>query len=139
MYATVPLIVTTTAHGGARAGAGRKSVFPSKALAKPFAMDFTPAGRAKLDALVAKTGLSRNAVIATLALQFADFVAFPIGEGRPFPDKARHVLSIRVPREAAAKLAAARIRTEHSYSDIGELLVTVFGRKARYPRVVRRR
>lgn len=134
-YATVPLIMTT-AHGGARAGAGRKSVFAAKALSKPFAMDFTPAGRARLDALVDRTGLSRNAVIATLALQFGDDVVFTDGV-RPYPAKARTVLSIRMPRDAAAKLAAARIRTGRSYSDVGEELVTTFGRKARYPRVRR--
>jgi hypothetical protein len=123
--------MTTPRHGGARAGAGRKSVFTSKALAKPFAMDFTPAGRRALSALVKHTGLSRNSVIAVLALQHADHVAFAVAA--PYPDKARQVLSIRVPREAGAKLAAARVRTGHSYSDIGEELVREFAERTKFP------
>src|SRR5262245_15978214 len=137
MCETVLIVTTKQQHGGARPGAGRKSVFRSKALDKPFAMDFTPAGRRALDVLVRRTGLSRNAVVGTLALRFADRVTF--NGATPYPDKARSVLSIRVPREAAAKLTAARIRTAHSYSDIGEALVREFGDEARYPDPSRRR
>lgn len=132
MYDTVDLNMTTQAHGGARLGAGRKSVFKAKALEKPFAMDFTPRGRRALDAIVRRTGLSRNAVIGTLALRFADRVAFT--DDQPYPDKARKVLSIRVPPTAGAKLAAARVRTGHSYSDIGEALVRQYGDEASYPK-----
>jgi len=112
-------------------------VFATKALPKPFAMDFTEAGLRRLAAVVKRTGLSRNAVLAVLALQFADAVTFAESARAPFPDKSRRVLSIRVPRDAGAKLAAARIRTGHSYSDIGEALVTTYGKRARYPRVLR--
>ena len=131
MYATV-LNVTTPKHGGARAGAGRKSIFGTTALPKPFPMDFTLDGRRELDALAQRHGLSRNGVIGLLALQFADDVVFT--EDAPYPTKARSVLSIRVPRDAGAKLAAARVRTGHGYSDIGEALVRQFGRRAKFPR-----
>jgi hypothetical protein len=125
-------------HGGARPGAGRKSVFGAKALAKPFSMDFTPAGRKALDALVRRTTLSRNAVIATLALQFADRLTFDLAA--PFPGKlATAVLSIRVPPDAGAKLAAAHVRTGKSYSDIGEALVRWHGASARYPSLTTRK
>jgi hypothetical protein len=124
--------MTTPKHGGARDGAGRKSLFRTKALEKPFAMDFTPTGRRALDALVRRTGLSRNAVIGVLALRYADRVVFFDGPS-PYPDKARSVLSIRVPREAGAKLAAARVRTGRGYSDIGEALVRQFGDKVTFP------
>jgi hypothetical protein len=130
MYATLLNVTTQTLHGGARDGAGRKSLFAEKALAKPFAMDFTVAGRRELDALVARTGLSRNGVLAWLALKYADQVAFDVRA--PFPNKARRVCSIRVPPEAGAKLAAARVRTGHGYSDIGEALIQ-FGRLAVFP------
>jgi len=130
MYETL-LNPTMAQHGGARPGAGRKSIFGAKALDKPFAMDFTPGGRRVLDALVRRTGLSRNAVLAVLALRHADALVFE--ERDPFPDKAREVLSIRVPPEPGAKLAAARVRTGHSYSDIGEALVRWHGAAAKFP------
>jgi len=118
-------------RGGARPGAGRKSVFGAKAVVKPFAMDFTPGGRRALDALVRRTRLSRNAVVATLALQFAETVTFDTDT--PFPNKAQDVLSIRVPPEAAAKLDGARARTGHSFSDLGEALVVWHGGEGTYP------
>jgi hypothetical protein len=130
MYATLPLNMTT-AHGGARVGAGRKTIFPQKAIRKPFAMDFTAAGRRALATLVRRTGLSRNAVIGWLALRHGDAVSFDKAD--PFPQKARAVLAIRVPPPAGAKLAAARVRTGHGYSDIGEALVRWFGGDAAFP------
>lgn len=120
-------------HGGTREGAGRKSVFKEKALDKPFAMDFTAHGQKVLAALVKRTGLSRNAVIATLALQFADKLAFDPDDPAPFSPKAQAVLSIRVPPKAGGKLAAARVRTGRSYSDIGEALVTWFADRTTFP------
>lgn len=124
-------------HGGARTGAGRKSVFGKKAVAKPFAMDLTPEGRQALFALCARTGLSRNGVVGVLALQFADVLGFP-EEGVVYPDKAQDVISIRVPKDAASKLRAARRRTGKGFSDIGEALIRQFGRKAKYPRPPKR-
>jgi hypothetical protein len=119
-------------HGGVRAGAGRKSIFGAKALRKPYAMDFTPQGRKALATLERRTKLSRNAIIGSLALQFADALVFD-GD-TPFPGKqGSAVLSIRVPPEAGAKLAAARVRTGCSYSDIGEALVRWYGRAATFP------
>jgi hypothetical protein len=132
MYATLPLIMTRPkSHGGHRKGAGRKSIFGVKAVAKPFAMDFTPGGRRRLQVLCRRHKLSRNAVLGTLALQFADRLTFDVPQ--PFPNKAQAVLSIRVPRAAAAQLNAARKRTKHSYSDLGEALVQWFGDLATYP------
>lgn len=119
-------------HGGARAGAGRKSVFASKELEKPFAMAFSPAGLRELRRVVSRTGLSRNGVIGVLALQHADALTF--ADRAPFPQKAAAPFSIRVPRDAGAKLAAARVRTGHSYSDIGEALVRWFARHTAFPK-----
>jgi hypothetical protein len=91
-------------------------------------MDFTVEGRRQLDGLVKRWRLSRNAVIGLLALHHADELQFetPFDVHR-FTPKAQAVLSIRVPPDAGAKLAAARIRTSCSYSDIGEALVRWFG------------
>lgn len=130
MYATL-LIMTRSQHGGAREGAGRKSIFPDKALAKTFPMNFTAEGRLRLDAIVKRTGLSRNSVIACLALQCADLVAFE--ERAPFPMKSTKPLSIRMPRTAASKLVAAQVRTGHSYSDIGEAMVRWFSDRITFP------
>lgn len=118
-------------HGGARDGAGRKSVFGVKAVAKPFAMDFTTNGRRALASVTRRTKLSRNAVIAALALEHADALTF--AEADVFPDKAREVLSIRVPPKAATKLKAARRRTGRSYSDIGEALVRGYADRTTFP------
>lgn len=126
-----------TNHGGRRAGSGRPSIFGATALAKPYAMDFTAVGRKELARLVRRTGLSRNAVLAILALKHADALVFTAPT--PFPDKARNVLSIRVPPDAGAKLTAARIRTGYSYSDIGEALVRWYGASTRFPSRVPRR
>jgi hypothetical protein len=128
---TLSLNMTTSARGGARAGAGRPSIFKAKALGKPFAMNFTPGGRRVLDALVRRTGLSRNAVLGVLALKHGDRLAFDTAN--PFPDKVHLPLSIRVPPEAGAKLAAARVRTGRSYSDVGEALVRWFGADTPFP------
>jgi len=121
-----------SSHGGKRRGAGRKSIFGTKLKEKAFAMDFTPEGRRALDALVRRTGLSRNAVVALLALQHAEQLVFA-PDARPFPDKAGHVLSIRVPGDAAVKLRAARVRTKRSYSDLGEALVRWYGATSSFP------
>lgn len=118
-------------HGGHRVGAGRKSLFGSPAIAKPFAMDFTREGRRALASIVRRTKLSRNAIVALLAERHADHVTFDVP--RPFPDKARDVLSIRVPKGPAARLVAARRRTGHSYSDIGEALVRWFAAQTAFP------
>ena len=123
---------TNNGHGGARPGSGPKTIFGgSKALTKPIAMDFTPRGRRELARLVKRTGLSRNAVIGWLALRHADALSYT--DAMVFPGKARDVLSIRLPREAAAKLAAARVRTGRSYSDIGEALVRGYGPAETFP------
>jgi hypothetical protein len=118
-------------HGGARDGAGRKSVFGVKAVDKPFAMDFTEKGRKALASLTRRTKLSRNAVVGVLALAHADTLTFT--DDDVFPDKAQEVLSIRVPPKAAAKLRAARARTDRSYSDIGEALVLRYGARTKFP------
>jgi hypothetical protein len=131
---TLTLNMTTT-HGGAREGAGRKSIFADKALPQSFPMHFSRAGRETLLGVMQRTGLSRNAVIATLALQWADAVAFD-DPGPAFirPKGKRRVMSIRVPPLPGSKLAAARVRTGHSYSDIGEALVTGFAPRTRFPK-----
>lgn len=117
-----------TPRGGYRENAGRKSAFPGKILDKPFFMDFTPKGRRELQHLVTRTGLSRNDVIGHLALRHADDLAFE-EEGVAFPGKmAEDVMSIRLDRQAGAKLAAARVRTGKSYSDLGEALIRWFGK-----------
>lgn len=135
-------VTTPVTHGGARKGAGRKSIFGSTAVAKPFAMDFTPTGRRQLAQLVRRTRLSRNAVLAVLALNHADALAAAFKERAAdvavvFPDKARDVLSIRVPKPAAVKLRAAQRRTGRGYSDIGEALVRWFGPSATFPAPLR--
>ena len=129
---TLLILTRKLLHGGRRKGAGRKSIFTTKAVEKPFAMDFTKRGRATLRALTKRTGLSRNGVMAILALQFGDALTFD-ADGVAFPDKAHKVLSIRVPKDAAAKLRAARRRTRKSYSDIGEALLSRFGATASFP------
>lgn len=120
-----------TPRGGFRENAGRKSAFPGKILDKPFAMDFTPAGRRALQRLTIRTGLSRNDVIGHLAMKFADRLKFDVDDypGVVFLGKlAKDVLTIRVDRAVGAKLEAARTRTGKSYSDIGEALVRWFGK-----------
>jgi hypothetical protein len=99
-------------------------------------MDFTPRGHRALHALTVRRRLSRNDVIAHLAKQHADDLVFE-ADGVVFPGKAAEgVLTIRVDREAGAKLRAAKARTKKSYSDIGEALVRWFGRSERhYPKV----
>jgi hypothetical protein len=47
-------------------------------------------------------------------------------------------LSIRVPKDAAAKLRAAHKRTGRSYSDIGEALVVWHGPTATFPAPLKR-
>jgi len=116
-------------HGGARDGAGRKSIFGVPLERKPFAMDFTAQGRTALDALTRRTALSRNAVLATLVLAHAD----RLRAIDHYPNKAQAVLSIRLPPRAAAKLRALQRRTDRSYSDIGEALVLRYGRTTTYP------
>ncbi len=120
-------------RGGARKGAGRKSAFPGM-VSKPFPMDFTPEGRARLEKITERTGLSRNNVLTFLALTFAHKLTFSALEpGTVYPGKAQQVLAIRVSAKAAAKLTAARDRTGKSYSDIGEALVRRYGRSASFP------
>lgn len=123
-------------HGGRRAGAGRKSLYPGK-VARPFAMDFTPAGRKVLRALVQRRRLSRNDVLAHLILHYADQLTFE-APGVVFPGKvAANVLTIRLPVPARDKLVRAHRRTGKSYSDIGEALVCWFGPHANYPKAMR--
>ena len=121
-----------TMPGGYREGAGRKSAFPGKLIEKPFAMDFTPNGRRVLEGLTTRHGLSRNDVIAHLALKYADRLVFE-EEGVVFPGKAQQVLSIRVTPEVAVKLTAVHDRTGKGYSDIGEALVTRFATEREFP------
>jgi hypothetical protein len=117
-------------HGGARAG--RKSIFATRAVAA-FSMVFTPTGRLALDALTRRSRLSRNAIIAWLALTYADQLQFD-APGVAFPGKMwTRVDTIRVPAAAAAALRRAHARTNHSYSDIGEALVREFGRHTTFP------
>lgn len=120
-------------HGGARVGAGRRSVFRGIE-AKPFAMDFTPAGRKQLDRLCKRTKLSRNDVLAHLTAEYAADLQFTEA-GVVYPGKAQEVLAIRMPTMQADVLRAARERTGKSYSDIGEALVCQFGRVATFPRL----
>jgi len=120
---------TKPQRGGYREGAGRKSAYPGKT--RSFAMDFTPAGRHALKALVRRRGLSRNDVLAHLAIHYAEQLTFA-APGVVFPGKlAANVLTIRVPAAAGDKLTDARRRTGKSYSDIGEALVCWFGPTAK--------
>jgi hypothetical protein len=105
------LITSMPNHGGWRPGAGRKSIFAAKAVQKPFSVAMTPAGLRALRALTIRTGLSRNSVVAVLALQHADDVRFE-GPGVVFVGKSTYRDSIRVPPEAAKKLRAAHRRTQ---------------------------
>ena len=120
-------------HGGARANAGRRSVFRGIE-AKPFAMDFTPAGRKALDRVCKRTKLSRNDVLAHLTAEYATDLHFAEA-GVVYPGKAQEVLAIRMPTVQGDVLRAARERTGKSYSDIGEALVCQFGRGATFPRL----
>jgi hypothetical protein len=117
--------ILTMTRGGVREGAGRKSAFPGKVLGKNFGMDFTPAGRKALDRLQAATGLSRNDILAHLALRHAHDLVFD--------GKAQSVLSIRLPADAGDALRAAHMRTGKGYSDLGEALVTRYGPEAVFP------
>ena len=116
-------------RGGARVGAGRKSAFPDKIIDRPFPMDFTPAGRVELEKITKRTGLSRNDVIAHLAIKHAG-LKFS-ADGVAYPGKAQNVLSIRVPAYVGTILRTIHRRTGKSYSDIGEALVRQFGRVER--------
>lgn len=126
-----------TPRGGLRAGAGRHSAFPGNAL-KPFAMDFTPAGRKALDRLCRRTKLSRNNVIAHLVAAHGAALAFEV-DGVVYPGKAQAVLAIRMPAREGDLLQAVRARTGKSYSDIGEALVRQFGRSTTFPSLPRRK
>lgn len=117
-------------HGGARAGAGRPTVFDQKA-SDSFSMVFTPAGHKVLDRLTRRTKLSRNAIIGTLAIEHGDALTFT--EADRFRLKTAAVFAVRVPPAAASKLKAARRRTNRSYSDIGEMLVTRYARLTAFP------
>jgi hypothetical protein len=122
-------------HGGARPGSGRKSIFGRKALKKPVAMDFSEAGWVALRGLQRRQPhLSRNAIIGWLALQYADKLTFD-AKGVVFPQKARRVLSIRVPATVRDALRRARRRTGKNYSDLGEALVRQYGHTASFPSV----
>lgn len=118
---------STVKLGGARPGSGRKSAFPGKDLGRVFGMDFTPDGRKALRALERRTKLSRNDIMAHLALAHADELTFDV-DGTVYPGKlAKNVMSIRLPPNAGEKLQAARERTGKGFSDIGEALVRLFG------------
>lgn len=120
--------VTMALRGGARPGAGRKSAYPRKDLAHPFGMDFTPAGRQLLDQIRARTGLSRDDILAHLVDRHLTRLRFDGTHGCAYPGKlAANVLRIRLPRDLGDRLRDARRRTGKSYSDLGEALVTIYG------------
>jgi len=125
-------LILTMPRGGWREGAGRPAAYPHKVLDDPFPMDFTSAGRAMFDKLQARTSLSRNDIIAHLALTYADELEFRT-PGVVFPIKAQEVYRICVPEDAGDKLRRARTRTGKSYSDIGEALVCWYGPVATFP------
>ena len=124
-------MIRTMPRGGKRAGAGRRSLFPGNDL-KPFAMDFTPAGRKVLDGICRRTKLSRNDVITYLVSEHGDALVLS-AEGVVYPGKAQAVLTIRMPTIPGAVLMAAHARTGKSYSDIGEALVREYGPLAQFP------
>lgn len=120
-------------RGGYREGAGRKTIFPNKVLDRRFGMDFTPAGRAVLDALQARTGLSQNDILGHLVQRHATRLAFT-EPGVVFRGKAAsNVISIRLPADLADALTAAQARTGKSFSDLGEALVRWYGHKETFP------
>lgn len=115
--------------------AGRKSLYADSDRIRDspmFYMDLTPQGREALAILTARTGLTRNSILAVLAVEHADQLTFPSTES-PFPGKlARDVLSIRLPTIARKKLQGARSRTGHSYSDLGEALILWYGLRRKH-------
>jgi hypothetical protein len=118
-------------RGGYRENAGRPSAFPGNTDEKPFYMDFTPAGYKVLDGLSKREGLSRNDLLAHLALRHADKLVsmkdFTV-DGVVFPGKrAFNVMAIRLPKDAGAKIKRVGRDTQKSDSDIGEALVRWFG------------
>ncbi len=131
MHDTISIVTIHTddtqpaVRGGARVGAGRKSAFPGTH--PPVYMDFTTATRKVLDRLCRRTKLSRNDVMAHLAIRYADLLAFT-EVGVVYPGKANaNVAAIRLPLAARDRLEAARLRTGKSASDCGEALVLRFG------------
>jgi hypothetical protein len=121
-----------TKHGGARAGAGRKSIFADRAVPRAYPMALTRAGHEALAALTGQTGLSRNAILAVLVRRHAHHLALP-EDGIIYRGKTPAVLSIRLPPSAAQRLEHARYRTGKSYSDIGEALVRRYGHVTSFP------
>lgn len=133
-----PVVLNVTmdkARGGRRENAGRKSAFPRIDM-KPFAMDFTPRGRAELARLERSSGLSRNNIITHLTAMHAGELEFD-EEGIVFPGKKQKVLSIRMPPREGELLRAAHARTGKSYSDLGEALVLRYGSQADFPTIER--
>jgi hypothetical protein len=125
-------------RGGYRENAGRPSAFPGTTENKPVYMDFTPAGYKVLDGLTERNGLSRNNVIAHLALTYADKLVKRkdfTADGVVFPGKrASNVMTVRLPPAAERKIRAVNRETGKSESDIGEALVTWFGPgEAKFP------
>jgi hypothetical protein len=120
-------------HGGARDNAGRKSAYPGLDM-QSFPMQFTPPARRLLDALQARTGLSRNNILAHLTLCHVESLSVSADEdGVLFPGKGSDVLSIRMPADVGKRLRAAKARTGKSFSDLGEALVRQYGATTTFP------
>src|SRR4051812_31161833 len=116
--------MTRWQHGGRRPGAGRKSPLGGRLLDRPYTVNLTTEGLDALSTLTKTHGLSRNAIIGALLIQHADALGDTPEIARG--PVVRHPLAIRLPRQAAAKLVAAHIRTARSYADITESLLRVF-------------
>lgn len=86
-------------------------------------MKFTAEGWRALGALQARTRLSRNDVLAALVLARAEAVTFDVHPVAYSPKFESSVAEILLPADAGARLRAARERTGHSFSDIGEALI----------------
>jgi hypothetical protein len=128
------MTMATTTWGGARVGAGRKSAYPGKDFAHPVYLDFTQAGRDALDALQARTKLSRSDILAHLIAKHAESLDFGPLFGVAFPGKlGENVCVIRLPVAQRRLLRATRTRTGKSYSDIGEALVLWRGLATVFP------
>jgi hypothetical protein len=128
-------------RGGTRPGAGRKTAYPGKDLARTVYVDMTEAGRAALASLCTTHRLSRNDVLTTLVLAHASSLTTETYRDRPgvlfSPKLGQNVYAIRMTPPALDALAAAQTRTHKSASDLAEALITEHGDHETYPQVIR--
>jgi hypothetical protein len=119
----------TRTHGGRRAGAGRKSLYPGKNLDAQIGIDFTPEGRATFDAVRDRTGASGSDILAHLVRRHAiELRELADVDGVVWPGKSGDVVTIRLPPPERRQLRDAHAHTGKSYSDLGETLVRRYGR-----------